>query len=86
VGLVTYFRVAIVRPYRSPAQLVGAVVGRACGVLLNAWLLMLILGAITTWHFGYGKTLFALSALYMVQRTGPLLTDWTHAATKAEKR
>ena len=59
--------VTIVRPYKTGPERIGTLLGYIAVYFINALPLMLILGAITDWGFGYWHTLLALVAIQMVQ-------------------
>lgn len=78
--------VEIVRPSRKPGWAVGRVIGSIGGRFLNAWLLMLILGALHTklvWvpALGYWYTLLALIGIGLLRNPLSSWDVWSRTRT-----
>lgn len=72
--------VTIVRPKRSGKELVSMLVGAVAGSLLNAWFLMLLLGALTNWGFSYWYTVGVIYAIAIATSKNSGWRIWTKEA------
>jgi len=72
-------KVHVVRPKQSWSDFVSKVTIKLALTFFTAWVLMLIVGEVTTWGLGYWHTLLVLLAIRMVQIV-PSATFWTHKA------
>lgn len=59
--------VHVVRPKMSRAEVIGRILGRFLGMLLIAWILMLIIEEVTDWDPSYWHTLLSLYAVRLIQ-------------------
>jgi hypothetical protein len=58
--------VEVVRPKKSAAEQVGALLGVVLNVFLSGWILMLILGAVSTWTPSYWHSVLVVIAVRVV--------------------
>lgn len=76
--------VTIVRPKTETPKLLGWWIGSAISYFLNAWLIMLVVGAQTPWNTGYWQTVALLIAIRLVMNAGkvPNHLFWTRETPK----